>query len=398
MSTLDDPPPPVPGVRLLFSLDPGVSYLNHGAFGAVPLPVQRAQQRLRDEMEGDPARFFITGLSDRIAHARRHLAAFLGADPDASALVANASTATAIVLNTLGSRAGDEIVTTDHGYPAVAVAVDRYCRTTGAVHRTARVPLRSDAGAVTAAVGEQLSDRTRLVIVDQITSPTARLFPVAEIVRAAHERGAAVLVDAAHVPGALDVEVSAIGADFWVGNLHKWAYAPRATALLVADGRWHGRILPLVSSTRPDARYPESLEWPGTSDFTSWLAAPVGLFTLRSLGVAAVREHNVALAAYGQRLVGAALGTADRDLCGSGGEAELPMRVIPLPDGHAATPAVAETLRRAIADELSCEVAVPSWRGRGLLRLSAQVYNRVEEYQRLAHGLPGLLRRMRGRG
>jgi isopenicillin-N epimerase len=292
--------------------------------------------------------------------------------------------------------------------------------------------------------------KTRLLIVDQLASATAQVLPVRAIAAAARERDIAVLVDAAHAPGMLPVDVSAIGADFWVGNLHKWAFAPRGTALLAVAPEWRRRIDPLVASWELDAGFPLSVEFQGTLDYTPWLAAPAGLFVLRTLGVEAVRAHNAALAAYGQRVVGADLGIAPADLpatCeavaglaaadgtaadlpvpggtgadlgGRGGvAADLPvpggtgadlggpggvaadlaarggaaaaMRILPLPAGLATTQAEAHALRQHIADKLAIDTAVTAWGGRGWLRLSAQVYNRPDEYDRLAERLPALL-------
>jgi isopenicillin-N epimerase len=383
-------PEPIPGARLLFSNDAAVAQLNHGSFGMVPIPVQRAQQRLRDEMEANPPRFFSVGLEERIAHVRRHLAAFVGADPDGTALVDNATTGVATVLAGLDLGTGDEVVTTDHGYGAVDLAVDALCRRTGASRRVARVPLAPDDDAVVGAVLDAVTGRTRLVIVDHITSPTARVLPVRRIVEAVRGRAGdrvAVLVDAAHAPGILPDPVTGAGADFWVGNFHKWAYAPRGTALLSVATRWRERIRPLVVSWNQPAGFPDSLEWVGAHDYTPWLAAPTGLFVLRSLGVDAVRRHNVALAEHGQALLAEALGAAVPARTG------LPMTVVPLPPGAAADAAQAAALRRRISDELTTEVGLNSWRGRGYLRLSAQVYNREEDFQRLVEGLPKLLHR-----
>ncbi|WP_433057415.1 aminotransferase class V-fold PLP-dependent enzyme [Dactylosporangium sp. CS-033363] len=383
-------PEPIPGARLLFSHDAAVAHLNHGAFGMVPAAVQRAQQRVREEMEANPHRFFAVGLEERIAHVRRHLAGFVGADPDGTALVENASTGTSIVLGSLDLSAEDEIVTTDHGYGAVDLAVAATCRRTGAVHRVARVPLEADDAAVTAAVLEATTSRTRLVIVDHITAATARVFPVRRIVEAVRERWggrAAVHVDAAHVPGILDPRVGELGADFWVGNLHKWAFAPRGTALLAVAPARRERIRPLVLSWSAEAGFPASLEWLGSHDYTPWLAAPTGVFVLRSLGIEAVRRHNTALAEYGQRIVAEAIGAEIPPATG------LPMTLIPLRPGLADDPSAAAALRRRISDELSAEVGMAAWRGRGYLRLSAQIYNRPEDYQRLAAGLPKLLER-----
>ncbi|WP_329108356.1 aminotransferase class V-fold PLP-dependent enzyme [Micromonospora sp. NBC_01699] len=392
MSDAASPPPePFCGARLFFSLDPAVSHLNHGSFGTVPISVQRAQQRLRDETESNPQRFYTRGLSERVAHARRHLATFLGADPEGTALVGNATTGTAVVLQSLRLEPGDEVVSTDHGYGAVALSVERECRRTGAVARTLNVPLAATDAEIVEIIRSGLRPgRTKLLIVDQITSPTARLFPVAAIVAVARELGVPVLVDAAHAPGMLPVEVDRIGADFWTGNFHKWAYAPRGTAALVVAPRWRARIEPLVVSWEQETGFPLNVEFQATLDYSSWLAAPVGLFTLRSLGVDRVRAHNAALAAYGQRVVGAALGLGAADLPDPGGPT-IAMRLVPLPDGVATTFPDAIALRQRVADTLATDVFLGPWGGRGWLRLSAQVYNRAEEYDRLAEALPGLL-------
>ncbi|WP_432836135.1 aminotransferase class V-fold PLP-dependent enzyme [Dactylosporangium sp. CA-092794] len=383
-------PEPLPGARLLFSHDAAVAHLNHGSFGMVPITVQRAQQRLRDEMEANPHRFFAVGLEERIAHVRRHLAAFVGADPDGTALVGNASTGTSVVLGSLPLGTEDEIVTTDHGYGAVDLAVAAVCRRTGAVHRVARVPLAADDATVVGAVLEAVTARTRLLIVDHITAATARVFPVRRIVAAVRERWGdrvAIHVDAAHVPGILDPAVLEIGADFWVGNLHKWAFAPRGTALLSVAPARRAQVRPLVLSWSTEAGFPANLEWLGSHDYTPWLAAPTGLFVLRSLGIEAVRRHNTALVEHGQRVIADAIGAELPPATG------LPMALIPLPPGVAAEPAAAIALRRRISDELAAEVGLSAWRGRGYLRVSAHVYNRPEDYQRLADGLPALLGR-----
>ncbi|MCF0094221.1 aminotransferase class V-fold PLP-dependent enzyme [Micromonospora sp. MH99] len=389
--SVPQPPEPIPGARLLFSLDPAVSHLNHGSFGAVPIGVQRVQQRLRDEMEANPLRFFTQGLADRIAHTRRHLAGFLGADPEGSALIGNTTTAVAVVLQSVGLRPGDEVLSTDHGYGAVSLAIARECRRTGAVSRVLPIPLTATDEEIVQIIRAGLRPgRTRLLVVDQLTSATARLFPIAAIVGAAHESGVPVLVDAAHAPGMLATTVASIGADFWAGNLHKWGYAPRGTALLVVAPQWRERIEPLVVSWEQEAGFPARLEWQATLDYTSWLAAPAGLFTLRSLGVDRVREHNAALAAYGQRVVGDALGVGPADLPDPGGPA-VALRLIPLPPGTGTTIDAARALQTRIGERLAAEVAVMSWNGRGWLRLTGQVYNAADEYERLAVRLPALL-------
>ena len=391
---IDSVAPTIQGIEVswdrvadLFPLDPDIAYLNHGAFGVAPEPVRRAQQRLRDEMEFNPTAFFTRGLYDRLAHTRRHVAAFLGADPDGSALIPNASAATQIVFNTLGLTAGDEVLLTTHVYGAVRLATGR----AGLRVVDAHFPVGATDDEVVAAVVAAVDPgRTRLAIVDHITSPTAMVLPVARIVAALHERGVPVLVDGAHAPGMVPVDVSAIGADFWVGNVHKWAFAPRPTALLVVAAQYRDRIQPLVVSWRQPEGFPDAVEYGGTLDYTPWLAAPTGLHFLRILGVDRVRRHNAELAGYGQRVVGEALGTAPVPGPWS---PDVSMRLVRLP--LTGDEVVAGQLRQAIASELRCQLPVVAWRGELFLRLAAQVYNRPEHYDRLAAGLPALLERHR---
>jgi isopenicillin-N epimerase len=385
------PPAAIPGARLLFSLDPSTAHLNHCGFGAVPISVQRTQQRIRDEMEANPTRFFTSGLTDRVAHARRHLAGFLGADPEGTTLVGNTTTGSAIVLQSLRLGPGDEIVTTDHGYGAVNLAVRRECQRTGAVHRVLSVPLRATDEELVEIVRSGIHPgRTKLLIIDQLTSATARLFPTAAITAVARGHGVTTLVDAAHAPGMLPIEVADVAADFWVGNLHKWGFAPRGTAALVVAAPWRERVEPLVVSWEQESGFPGRVEWQATLDYSSWLAAPAGLYVLRTLGVDRVRAHNTALVAYGQRVVGEALGVPPGELPHPGGP-HVAMRLIPLPSGTAATAEAIHALRTRIAERTATEVSVTAWGGRAWLRLCAQIYNTPAEYERLADRLPALL-------
>lgn len=379
--------------RALFSLDPAVAHLNHGSFGAVPIPVQLAQQRLRDEMDANPMAFFSRGLRDRLAQARGRVAAFLGADADGTALAVNATAATQMVLGSLGLGAGDEVLLTDHGYGAVRLQVERLARVAGVLPRVVPIPLMADDDEIVATLtGVVHPGRTRLAIVDHITSPTARLFPVARIAAALRERGVAVLVDGAHAPGMLALDVPAIGADFWLGNLHKWAFAPRPTAALVVAPERRAAMQPLVVSWRQNDGFPMAVEFAGTLDYTAWLAAPAAIDLFEELDPDAVRRHNADLAAHAQRAIASALEVDPATLpFPSPQPSTVSMRLIPLPPGLADDATRASDLRLRIAADLGCEVALDTWQGRGVLRVSAQIYNRTEDYARLADGLRALV-------
>ena len=382
----------------LFTLDPLVTYLNHGAFGAVPAPVQEAQRRVRERAEANPTAFYTRELHDAVDAARERVAAFLRADPECVALMTNASAAATLVLRSLDLSPGDELLVTDHGYGTVALAAREVADRVGAQVREVAVPLLADDGEVVDRITAAVSARTRLVVVDHVTSPTARVLPVGWLVAALRERGVPVLVDAAHAPGMLDVDVAALGADYWFGNLHKWAFAPRPSAALVVAPERRAGLRPLVVSWGVDAGFPQALERAGTLDSSPWLAAPAALDLLERLGPDDVRAHNAALAREGQGLVTTALADLwpdasprqdllDAALDGRLGQAEASMRLVPLPPGAADDPADAAALRRRLADVHRIETQLMPWRGVGLLRLSAQLYNDVDDYATVASAL-----------
>jgi isopenicillin-N epimerase len=380
--------PDWPEVRAMWPLEPTVAHVNHGSYGAVLRPVLEEQQSWRDRMESNPVRFFNRELPDALDHARTEVAAFLGADPAALAFVHNATSAASTVFAGFPLEAGDSVLVTDHAYGAVLIGARRWTARAGARLDTVHVPLDADDATVAKTVLDAVGDRTRLVLLDQVTSPTARRMPLVDLVPALQARGAAVVVDGAHAPGMLAVDVEGLGADFWFGNLHKWCCAPRGTAVLHAAERWRGSLQPLVASWGEEAGFPRSFDDVGSDDLTSWLSAPRALRVLEGLGLDRLRRHNAELAVAGQLAVAEAL-HIDR--------AELPrdpavsMQLVPLPDGTATDPWEAAALQARIGDAAAVEVGVTSWAGRGFLRLSAQAYNAPADYARLAAELPGLL-------
>ena len=377
-----------PQVRELWPLEPTVAHLNHGSFGAVPAPVLEEQASWRERMESNPVRFFARELTAALVTARAEVAEFLGADEGSLAFVPNATTGVSTVLAVFPLEGGDRILTTDHSYGAIGIAVERFAGDRQATVDTVHIPLTASDDEVVTLLLSAVTDRTRLAVVDHVTSPTARRLPLVSLVPALQDRGLAVLVDGAHAPGMLALDLDRLGADFFVGNLHKWCCAPRGTGVLHAAEPWRPALRPLVASWDEGEGFPLAFDETGTDDPTAWLSAPRAIRVLEQLGLDRLRRHNVELAVAGQlevaRSIGATTGELPRDPAVS-------MQLVPLPPGVATTLGEASALRDRIGEESAVEVAITSWDGRGFVRLSAQAYNSPSDYQRLAAQLPALL-------
>ncbi|MBC9821465.1 aminotransferase class V-fold PLP-dependent enzyme [Terrabacter sp. MAHUQ-38] len=365
-----------------FELDPALTHLNHGAFGAVPRAVRVAQDRARARIEGAPMRAFRDELPVALAEARSRAASFIGVSPDSTALVRNVTEAVGVVLQGLEIGPGDDVVVSNHGYLTAGFSVEAR----GATLRTAAFPLDVHPDEVVASFTAAMTDTTRLVIIDQITSPTALELPVAEV--AAAVAPVPVLVDAAHVPGALPgLDVEALGVAFWAGNLHKWAYTPRAAATLWVAPEHRDRLRPLVTSWSHGLPFPERFDLQGTVDHSAWVAVPDGLAAWRDLGGWDQVERNAVLLLKGAEHVRTALGTPDP----LGGTPSAPcLRLVALPDGVGETPEAAEALWQRLH---AAGFVVPpvSFGGRGYVRLAAAPYNDEDDYARLAVALTSLL-------
>jgi isopenicillin-N epimerase len=377
-----------PEVRALWPLEPTVAHVNHGSYGAVPTPVLEEQQSWRDRMETNPLRFLRRELPAALVAARAEVAGFLGAGPTSLAFVHNATSGASTVLAAFPFAAGDAVLLTDHAYGAVRIAAGRFVRDRGARVDSVHLPLTAEDDEVVDAVLGAVHERTRLVVLDHVTSPTARRLPLVRLVPALQERGVAVLVDGAHAPGMLAVDLDRLGADFFVGTLHKWCCAPRGTGVLHAAERWRPVLRPLVASWGEDEGFPLAFDDTGTEDPSAWLSAPRALRVLEGLGLDRLRRHNVELAVAGQLEVAAALHVAAADLPRDSG---VSMQLVPLPEGVADTVAAAGELQDRIGEQAAVEVAISSFDGRGYVRLSAHAYNAPADYRRLATDLPGLL-------
>jgi isopenicillin-N epimerase len=384
-------PPPVRlasvgRARDAWPLDEAVVHLNHGSYGAVPTEVVRRQEELRRQADLNPVAWF-PRQPELVAAARREVAPFVGARAEDTAFVPNASAAATVVYNSLRLEPGDEILVSDHGYGAVTMGARRLARRFGARVRTVAVPLAASADEVTERFREALTDAVRLVVVDQITSPTGRLLPTARIAEAARERGARVLVDGAHAPGLVADAAAVAGADWWFGNLHKWPCAPRGSALLVTgpgtgtddrDDLW-----PLIDSWGADEPYPERFDTQGTLDATAYIAAPDAInFIEREHGWARARETMSALADHGADVIAEALQPyVDAPVRTDVGMPVPSMRLLRLPEGLGRDRTDADELRLRLLDLAGVETAFTSIAGVGYLRLSVHLYTEPSDFE-----------------
>jgi isopenicillin-N epimerase len=381
-----------------WGLDPDVVFLNHGSFGACPRGVLAVQQRLRDELEREPVRFLSRELEGRLDAARAALAAFVGADPDDLAFVTNATTGVNTVLRSLPLSAGDELVTTDHTYNACRNALDLAAARSGARVVLARVPFPvATEDQVVESVLAAVTPRTRLALVDHVTSPTALVFPIGRMVADLQRRGVDTLVDGAHAPGMVPLDLRAIGAAYYSANCHKWLCAPKGAAFLHVRRDRQDDIRPLVvshgaNSPRTDrSRFRLEFDWTGTADPTAFLAVPEALRLLEGAvpgGWPALMARNRDLALRAREILGDALGAAPASPVSMLGS----LAAVPLPDAPR-PPVGRDPLQDTLFARHGIEVPVMPWPAppRRLLRVSAQLYNTPQHYERLATALRDLL-------
>ena len=375
-------------------LDPDCTYLNHGTVGAPPRRVLARQQALRDEMERQPARFVLRELNadqpmpwraqSRLREAAGAIAPFLGSRPDDLVFVPNVTTGINAVLRSVPLGPGDEVVISDFAYGAVTLAAKAMTREHGATLRIVAMPypIRQSADVVDAFVSA-LTPRTRLLVADHIAAQTALVLPVAAIAAECHARRVPVLIDGAHAPGAIALDIPAIGADWYAANLHKWAHAPRSCGILWAQPAQQATLRHPIVSWGSGQGFLAEFEHHATIDPTSYLAAPEGIAVLREWDFAAVLGYMHGLAWEAAGLLADAWGTTfetPRDMAAS-------MVTVPLPQGAGATVEDATRLRLALLVEDAIEVPIHASRGRLWARVSAQVYNDRSDILRLAQAV-----------
>ena len=384
-------------------LDPAVTFLNHGSFGSCPRPVVGFQQVIRARLERQPIQFFVRDLEPLMDAARASLARFLCAGADDLVFVPNATAGVNTVLRSLRFRPGDELLVTDHEYNACRNALDSVAADRGARVVVAWIPfpLRRVEEVLEAVMG-RVTRRTRLALLDHVTSPTGLVLPMARLVRELEARGVDTLVDGAHAPGMVPLNLRRLGAAYYTGNCHKWLCAPKGAAFLHVRPDRQQRLRPLVishgaNSPRTDrSRFQIEFGWTGTWDPSAMLSVPEAIRCVGGLlpgGWPAVMAHNRQLALAGRERLCQAL-QIDKPcpdtLIGS-------LASVPLPDSSSAEPPKSPLYQDPLQDELlgrfGIEVPIMPWPAppRRLLRISAQLYNSLPQYRHLADALAGLL-------
>ncbi|MDY7108590.1 MAG: aminotransferase class V-fold PLP-dependent enzyme [Planctomycetota bacterium] len=389
-STAPTPAPPSPirdDIRSLWMLDDRVDFLNHGSFGARLRSVHDAQIRWREQMEARPVEFLDRSGPELLAEAKAAVGRFLGMQADHFGFTTNATDGVNAVLRSLRFQPGDELITTNHVYEAVRRAMRHLAKRAGATVIEVDVPLPIHGPeAIVAAIDGAISDRTRLVVVDHITSPTAVVFPIAAIIERCAARGVDVLVDGAHAPGMLELDVEELGAAYYAGNLHKWVGAPPGAGFLwVREDRQAG-IHPTVLSLRLGDGFANEFSWQGTRDVSSWLTAPDAIEAMDNLNGPGswprVMRHNHELAVWVQQMLSDAWDVTpntprDGSMLGS-------MASLPLPAELEQRFETRDALQAKLYADHRIEVFVLAWGGRRLVRPCCQVYNTAEQYRRLA--------------
>ena len=387
-------------MRQHWTLDPSITFLNHGSFGATPRVVLEKQNEYRAQMEREPVRFFVRELEPLLDAAREEVAEFVGADAAGLAFVPNATAGINAVLRSLDLDKFDELLVTTQEYNATRNTLDYVAGLAGAKVVPVEVPFPiASPDVVVERVLEKVTDRTRLLVIDHVTSQTGLIFPIERIVNELTNRGIDTLVDGAHAAGFLPLDIRATGAAYYTGNLHKWVCAPKGAAFLYVRENRRASIHPAAishganSARRDRSRYLLEFDWTGTFDPTPWLCVPDALRFIGSLlpgGWISVVQRNHELALEARDLLCNALQIdkpAPDEMLGA-------MAAVPLPDGdqNEAPSLYGDPLQDRLLFEYNIEVPIVPWPAppKRVLRVSAAIYNRLEDYETLATALRGL--------
>lgn len=371
----------------LWLLDSNVTFLNHGSYGATPIPVLNYQTYLREKLEQEPVDFMAKQLEPLLDEAREKLANFINIESQDIAFIPNATFGVNTILRSLSFKPDDEILITNHIYNACRNAVELVAKQTGAKIIVASIPFPlTSLEQIINPILDKVSSRTKLALIDHITSQTALIFPIEYLVKELNQRGVETLIDGAHAPGFLPLNLRQIGATYYTGNCHKWLCAPKGAAFLYVRPDKQPQIRPLIishgaNSTRSDrSGFLLEFDWMGTHDPTAYLCIPKAIEVMGNLfnnGWLGLWENNHSLARQGRELICQRLNIpipCPEQMIGA-------MASIPLPKLSVS----GEKLYHHLREEFKIQIPVIPWENEQyLVRISAQFYNNLAQYQYLS--------------
>jgi isopenicillin-N epimerase len=369
--------------RADFLLADGLDHLNHGSFGATPRCVLDAAREWQRQMEADPSTFFRRDLHGLLRCAADRVAGFLGGRGEDWAFVENATSGLNAIIATLALAPGDELLCLSQVYGAIGNALRHHAGRCGARLVTIEVPVPfADPAPLLEAITAAIGPRTRLACFDHITSAGAVVLPIAEMAALCRERGVPVAVDGAHAPGQIALDVPALGVDWYVGNLHKWAFAAKGTAVIWCRPERQRALHPTAISHALGHGFTAEFDYTGTRDNSAWLAVPAAIDYVDALGAEAMRAHNGALA----REAGAMLNEAWNSELAATTEFRASMVSVRLPGagGAESDRDAARRLAGRLAERHGITAAIMLLDGGLWVRVSAQIYNEIGDYERLA--------------
>lgn len=365
--------------RSEWSLDPEVHHLNHGSYGALPNVVYAEQRRWQEEVHRNPVAFYARKSLPAVAEARGRIARFLGQQPEQIALVRNTTEAATTTMRGFPFKLGDEVIVLDHEYGAITYAVKRGLEAVGGKVVVVVVPRLAADDDVVKLVEAAITAKTVMLVVDHVTSATARTFPIFDLGGLCKKHGIAITVDASHGPGNFDTDLDALDADFWFGNLHKWVSAPQGAGVFRISPRWQGKVQSLVVSWNEYEPYPVQFDMLGTVDVSPWLATPRAIEFYEQFGWERVRQANRSRMRYGRDLIMAELGVSRDELR----EENLPMGVVPIPNMQGGVEGCL-AFGRKLSSEYKIEVPVIPFIDQYFFRISGHLYNTAADYEALA--------------
>lgn len=376
-----------------FLLRPDMTFINHGSFGACPAPVFATYQHWQRELQLQPVEFLGRRIRDLLADAREPLAHYVGAPADALVFVPNTTHGINIIARSLALQPGDEVLGTNHEYGAVARTMRFICdlRRATFVTQPIALPVTSE-DAFIEQLWQGVTSRTRVLVVSHITSPTALIFPVAEVCRRARAQGIITIIDGAHAPGQLDLNIEAIGADYYVGNCHKWLCSAVGAGFLYARPERQELLQPLVVSWGWESDDPglspfqDYFEWTGTQDPAAYLSVSAAVAFQQEHDWPSVRAACHHLLAEARDRIGALTGLPQISPDGAAWWGQMCALPLPIESAEAA-----KTLKQALWERYMIEVPIVAWEGRHFVRVSIQAYNSPQDVDRLVDALGALL-------